>query len=81
VVGSDVPISRFEVMFSSDPTAAFANIARGRRPGGRLVFICRQGLVDNKWVTVPAGAAVQHIASDGVRLASRAWLVTARTPR
>ena len=32
--GFDVAISRFGVMFFSDPTAAFANIARGLRPGG-----------------------------------------------
>jgi Methyltransferase domain len=59
--GFDVAISRFGVMFFSDPTAAFANIARGLRPGGRLVFVCWQSLVDNEWVTVPAGAAAQHI--------------------
>jgi SAM-dependent methyltransferase len=59
--GFDVVISRFGVMFFSDPTAAFANIARGLGPGGRLVFVCWQSLVDNEWVTVPAGAAAQHI--------------------
>ena len=59
--GFDVAISRFGVMFFSDPTAAFANLARGLGPGGRLVFVCWQGLVDNEWVTVPAGAAAQHI--------------------
>jgi hypothetical protein len=55
-------------MFFSDPTAAFANIARGLRPGGRLVFVCWQSLVDNEWVTVPAGPAAQH------------WAVTLPTP-
>jgi hypothetical protein len=25
------------------------------------MFVCWQGLVDNEWVTVPAGAAAQHI--------------------
>src|SRR6266487_2678430 len=30
----DVALSRFGVMFFSDPAAAFANIARGLRPGG-----------------------------------------------
>jgi hypothetical protein len=39
---------------------AFANLARGLRPGGRLVLVCWQSLVDNEWVTVPAAAA-QHI--------------------
>jgi hypothetical protein len=40
---------------------AFANLARGLRPGGRLVLVCWQSLVDNELVTVPAGAAAQHI--------------------
>jgi ubiquinone/menaquinone biosynthesis C-methylase UbiE len=33
----DVVISRFGVMFFPDPVAAFANLARATRPGGRLV--------------------------------------------
>jgi SAM-dependent methyltransferase len=59
--GFDVAISRFGVMFFSDTRAACANLARGLRPGGRLVFVCWQGLVDNEWATVPAVAAAQHI--------------------
>lgn len=59
--GFDVAISRFGVMYFSDPMAAFANIARGPRPGSRLVFVCWQSLVGNEWVTVFSGAAAQHI--------------------
>jgi ubiquinone/menaquinone biosynthesis C-methylase UbiE len=33
----DAVISRFGVMFFPDPVAAFANLARTTRPGGRLV--------------------------------------------
>ena len=33
----DAVISRFGVMFFADPVAAFANLARATRPGGRLV--------------------------------------------
>ncbi len=33
----DVVLSRFGVMFFPDPVAAFANLARAVRPGGRLV--------------------------------------------
>lgn len=40
--GYDVAISRGGVMFFADHTAAFTNIARGLRPGGRLVFVCPQ---------------------------------------
>ncbi|MFF0447582.1 class I SAM-dependent methyltransferase [Streptomyces sp. NPDC004609] len=36
--GFDVAISRFGVMFFAGPLAAFANIGRALRPGGRLVF-------------------------------------------
>jgi SAM-dependent methyltransferase len=59
--GFDVAISRFGVMFFSDPTAAFANIARSLCPGGRLVFVCWQNLVDNEWITVLGSAVAQHI--------------------
>lgn len=34
----DAALSRFGVMFFTDPPKAFANIARAMRPGGRLVF-------------------------------------------
>jgi SAM-dependent methyltransferase len=36
----DVAISRCGVMFFADPVAAFANIRRALRPGGRLAFVC-----------------------------------------
>ncbi|GGT03411.1 methyltransferase [Streptomyces kurssanovii] len=36
----DVAISRGGVMFFADHTAAFANIGRSLRPGGRLAFVC-----------------------------------------
>jgi SAM-dependent methyltransferase len=58
----DVALSRFGVMFFADPAAAFANIARGLRPGGRLVFVCWQNLADNEWIMVPGAAAAQHVA-------------------
>lgn len=40
--GYDVAISRGGVMFFADHTAAFTNLARALRPGGRLVFVCPQ---------------------------------------
>ncbi|MFF1832871.1 class I SAM-dependent methyltransferase [Streptomyces sp. NPDC058231] len=40
--GYDVAISRGGVMFFADHVAAFTNIARALRPGGRLAFICPQ---------------------------------------
>ena len=46
----DVAVSRFGAMYFSDPVAAFANIARAVRPGGRLALLSWQGLSDNEWM-------------------------------
>jgi SAM-dependent methyltransferase len=43
----DVAISRGGVMFFGDLVAAFGNIRRGLRPGGRLVFMGPQGSTPN----------------------------------
>jgi SAM-dependent methyltransferase len=48
----DVAISRFGAMFFGDPVAAFANIARATRPGGRLALLSWQGLSANEWLVV-----------------------------
>jgi SAM-dependent methyltransferase len=45
----DVAISRFGTMFFSDPVAAFANIGRALRWGGRLVMMVWQAHEDNEW--------------------------------
>jgi SAM-dependent methyltransferase len=57
----DVAISRFGVMFFADPVAAFRNIRRALRPGGRLAFVCWQDLSRNEWLLVPVGAALEHV--------------------
>lgn len=57
----DGMVSRFGVMFFEDPVAAFANLARALRPGGRAVFACWQQLFENEWLMVPAGAALAHV--------------------
>jgi len=46
----DVVISRFGVMFFSDPLAAFGNIAEALRPGGRFVAVAWQPLEENEWL-------------------------------
>jgi SAM-dependent methyltransferase len=56
--GFDLAFSRFGVMFFEDPVAAFANLRRALRPGGRLAFVCWQALAANPWVTVPIAALV-----------------------
>ncbi|MPZ65986.1 MAG: methyltransferase domain-containing protein [Pseudonocardiaceae bacterium] len=52
----DVAMSRFGVMFFDDPTAAFANIARALRPGGRLAFLCWQDVGRNEWIATIGSA-------------------------
>jgi SAM-dependent methyltransferase len=49
--------SRFGVMFFADPAAAFANLRRGVRPGGRLLFACWRPMTENPWFMVPTQAA------------------------
>ncbi|MEU1803158.1 class I SAM-dependent methyltransferase [Streptomyces sp. NPDC019937] len=46
----DVAISRFGVMFFADPVAAFTNIRRALRPGGRAAYICAAGAEGNDWL-------------------------------
>jgi len=53
----DGAYSRFGVMFFADPTAAFANIRRALRPGGRLAFVCWRSFEEQEWMLVPAAAA------------------------
>lgn len=57
----DCLYSRFGVMFFADPPAAFANLRRGLRPGGRIAFVCWQARERNPWMTVPARAAMEHV--------------------
>ncbi|MBB5858247.1 class I SAM-dependent methyltransferase [Amycolatopsis umgeniensis] len=49
--GFDVVISRHGSMFFGTPLAAFANLARATRPGGRLVLLTWQPLRLNEWIT------------------------------
>jgi SAM-dependent methyltransferase len=58
----DVVFSRFGVMFFADPVAAFANLRRALRPGGRLGFVCWQSRERNPWMLAPALAAARHVA-------------------
>ncbi|RKS76869.1 methyltransferase family protein [Actinomadura pelletieri DSM 43383] len=48
----DLVISRFGVMFFGDPVAAFANIRRALRPGGRLAMIVWRSRERNEWAVV-----------------------------
>ena len=50
----DAIISRFGLMFFDDPVAAFANMARGLKPKGRLVFAAWAPAAENPWFSSPA---------------------------
>jgi SAM-dependent methyltransferase len=52
----DAVFSRFGVMFFSDPPAAFANILRALKPGGRLAFVCWRPAQDNPVMTAAINA-------------------------
>jgi SAM-dependent methyltransferase len=57
----DVVISRFGLMFFADPVAAFANLRRATKRGGRLVFVCWQPMTANQWLLVPSAALAGYV--------------------
>jgi SAM-dependent methyltransferase len=54
----DVVFSRFGVMFFADPRAAFANIRKALKPGGRVAFVCWRSLQENAWAARPLALAM-----------------------
>jgi SAM-dependent methyltransferase len=52
----DVAISSFGVMFFSDVAAAFENLGRAVRPGGRVAFVAWAPLDRNEWQSAIRGA-------------------------
>jgi SAM-dependent methyltransferase len=57
----DAIVSRFGVMFFDDPVAAFTNLHQALRVGGRLTFVCWQGMEANPWQLIPGVAAAAHV--------------------
>jgi ubiquinone/menaquinone biosynthesis C-methylase UbiE len=53
----DACVSRFGIMFFSDPQAAFRQLHGVLKPSGRFSFLCWQALDKNPWIMVPAIAA------------------------
>lgn len=53
--------SCFGVMFFDDPAAAFRNLARSLKRGGRIAFACWRGREDNAWWSLPMEAALRHV--------------------
>jgi hypothetical protein len=57
----DVVLSRFGVMFFTNPADAFANLARALRPGGRLVFVCWGQPQANAWIQTLSAVLASHL--------------------
>lgn len=57
----DLLFSRFGVMFFSDADAAFANLGRMTRQGGRAAFACWRPLSENQWMLKPVIVAKDFI--------------------
>jgi SAM-dependent methyltransferase len=53
--------SRMGVMFFSDPAAAFRNIGRALKPGGRLIFACWAPLAENRHWLISYDIALRHL--------------------
>ena len=54
---ADTILSRFGVMFFSDPVAAFANLRRAMKGGGELHFFAWRSAADNPFMTTAERAA------------------------
>ena len=54
--GFDVVVSRFGAMFFADRKAAFRNLARATRPGGRLALLAWQDIAEQEWLQEVRGA-------------------------
>ena len=57
----DLIVSRFGVMFFVDPVAAFRNLRRALRAGGRLCFVCWAPVAENPHWLVPLELAVRRL--------------------
>ena len=49
-------------MFFADPVAAFTNLRRATRPGGRLASIAWRPLAQQPWLCVPGAAVARFVA-------------------
>jgi SAM-dependent methyltransferase len=56
----ELTFSRFGIMFFSDPVAAFANVRRAMKPGGRLALAVFRPASEKLWPNAPF-EAVRHL--------------------
>ena len=61
----DLLTSRLGVMFFADPHAAFRNLIRALRPGGRLVMAVWATIDENPHWKIPFEIAVRHLGPPG----------------
>jgi ubiquinone/menaquinone biosynthesis C-methylase UbiE len=62
----DLLFSRFGVMFFDDPIAAFTELRKTLKPGGRIAFACWQEPAKNDWYVLPLNAIAGIIAPEVV---------------
>ena len=58
----DLAFTRFGVMFFADPVAAFGNLRRAMKPGGRLTLAVFRPGPENPWATAST-AAIRHLVT------------------
>jgi ubiquinone/menaquinone biosynthesis C-methylase UbiE len=59
----DVLLSRFGVMFFGNPVAAFTNMTRALKPGGRVSFVSWSYMKENPWFQIPRDVAVDRLGT------------------
>jgi SAM-dependent methyltransferase len=69
----DVVLSNFGVMFFDDPVAAFANLRKALRRGGRLAFVCWRTREENPFFTIGFAAAAAALGLREMRAPSAAF--------
>ena len=57
----DAVFSRFGVMFFGDAIAAFSNLKKATKAGGRLTFVCWADRLENEWMEVSTKVASQFL--------------------
>jgi SAM-dependent methyltransferase len=60
----DLLVSRFGVMFFTEPAAAFENLRRSAGEGAPLRFVCWQEPKENPWAFLPAKIAREELGLD-----------------
>lgn len=61
-IAFDALISRFGVMFFSDPVKTFENLRRQMKAGAALSFACWRSAIENEWIMMPMQAAQEFMA-------------------